>query len=272
MSIHEILKLKKHQILAPDEIKRKIQESKANQIVLTLTSKNFNEVLGGGFISGKKYLIFGPNTTGKTQICHQLCVDAYKYLSRTRDVKNDKFIFYFDTENTFRPERLEEISVDVNVETMSLLKSIQVSKIMSNTALLLSLKNFEKTINENFSNILIIDTINNYYRSDLSNNKISFIKARETFLNILKIINDLTATYKLIVIATAQVTSNFLRKAILQEIPVGNQFLNHFFTEYLYLREKSKNEYFIQLVNSLGLTEMKRGYTITKEGIQDISD
>jgi hypothetical protein len=106
----------------------------------------------------------------------------------------------------------------------------------------------------------------------LSNDQISFIKARETFLNILKIINDLITTYKLIVIGTAQVTSNFLRKAVLQEIPVGNQFLNHFFTEYLYLHEKSKNEYFIQLVNSLGLTEMKKRYAITKDGIQDIRD
>ncbi|MHA2121608.1 MAG: AAA family ATPase, partial [Promethearchaeota archaeon] len=258
------------QIITSDEIKLKIQDSKSDQIVLPLTSKNFNEVLGGGFISGKSYLIFGPNKTGKTQLCHQLCVNAFDHLYRTQNVKNKKIIFYLDTENTFRPERLEEISTASNVEVISLLKSIQVSKIMSNTALLLALKNLEEKINENYANILIIDTINNYFRADLSNSQISFIKARETFLNILKLINDLTSTHNLITVVTAQVTSNFSRKAIIQEIPVGNQFLNHFFAEYLYLHEKKKNEYTVQLVNSLTLSEKIKGYKISKEGIQDV--
>ena len=140
---------------------------------------------------------------------------------------------------------------------------------MSNTALFLALKSFEESVNANKGGILIIDTINNYFRSDLSNNNISFIKVREIFLNILKIINALTTTYNLITIATAQVTSNFSKTAIIQEIPVGNQFLNHFFSEYVYLSENKGNEYNVQLVNSLRLPEKRMLYKISAEGIQD---
>ena len=58
MNIHEILEIKKSQIIGLSEIESLSKDSKNNQIILPLGQRNFDEVLEGGFYSGKKYVIF----------------------------------------------------------------------------------------------------------------------------------------------------------------------------------------------------------------------
>ncbi|MFX1345625.1 MAG: hypothetical protein ACFFBC_03115 [Promethearchaeota archaeon] len=269
MCVHDILKIKETQIITLSQIISLSKDLLKDQIILPLDSRNFNDVIGGGFYSKKKYLIFGSNKTGKTQLCHQLCVQAYKHLNKILGTGNSKYIFYFDTENTFRPERIRELLTNSEFEIHRVLESVLVSKIMSNSAFLLNLKDFENTLIKNRGGLLIIDSINNHFRSELGNRNKSFNKAKDLFLKILNKIDELTLKYKLITIATSQVASNFSEKAIIGEIPVGNQFLNHFFSEYVYLRKKDKEMNYIQLVNSLNLSEKKLLYKITTKGIQD---
>jgi len=270
MGLHEILEIKKHQIINPFSVLIEFQKEKNMQIALTSGSSNFDEILGGGFCSGKKYLIFGANKTGKTQLCHQLCVQAYKLLSVKLNRKNMIQIYYFDTENTFRPERIKDLASSSNLEYEKVLKSILVAKIMSNSALLFSLKDFVEILKNNRGSVLIIDTINNYYRSDLSNNNnISFIKTKDIFLKILENIDKLTKEYNLTTIVTAQVSPNFTENAIIRELPVGNQFLNHFFSNYVYLSYKNEEKSYVQMINSLGVSNKKLVFKITSNGIQD---
>jgi DNA repair protein RadA len=269
MSLHEILEIKKSQIVNPNQINSISKDQQKDRFILPLDSRNFDDVIGGGFYSKKKYLIFGSNNTGKTQLCHQLCVQAYKHLNKILSSKNIKYIFYFDTENTFRPERIRELLTPSEFEFHNVLESVIVSKIMSNSAFLLALTDFENVIIKNRGGILIIDTINNHFRADLGNKNISFNNAKDVFLKIIKKIDELTYKYNLITIATSQVASNFSEKAIIRELPVGNQFLNHFFSEYVYLSKKDKEMNYIQLVNSFNLTEKKLLYKISSKGIQD---
>lgn len=269
MGLHEILEIKKHQIINPLSVLNKFQKEKNKQIALTSGSSNFDEILGGGFCSGKKYLIFGSNKTGKTQLCHQLCVQAYKLLSVKLNRKNMIQIYYFDTENTFRPERIKDLSSSSNLEYEKVLKSIIVAKIMSNSALQFALKDLVQILKNNLGSVLIIDTINNYYRSDLSNNNLSFTKTKDVFLNILENIDKLTKTYNLITVVTAQVSPNFTENAIIRELPVGNQFLNHFFSNYIYLSYKDDKKSYVQMINSLRVSNKKLIFKITSTGIQD---
>ena len=269
MNLHKILGVRKHQVFTFNDAYIKTQSQKTDQTVLSIGSRNFDEILEGGFQKGKTYIIFGANKTGKTQLCHQLCVQAYKQFIKIGRADSNKFIFYFDTENTFRPERINELVTLFDFNAEKVLKRILVSKIMSNSAFLLALKDFEEMLTKKHGYLIIIDTINNHFRSDLGNEDIPYEKAIGIFLNILKKINDLTKRYNIITIATAQVASNFSKKAIIKEIPVGNQFINHFFSEYLYLRNKDNDMNYVHLVNSLGLSEKKLLYKITSSGIQD---
>ncbi|MFX1601145.1 MAG: hypothetical protein ACFFB6_11160 [Promethearchaeota archaeon] len=272
MSINEILEINNLQIIKKQKIIKDSIVLKNSQYVLPTGARNFDETLGGGFQQRKKYLIFGANKTGKTQLCHQLCVQAYIHFSKyikKYEKESSNFIFYFDTENTFRPERLKEIINNNDAEYNDLLKNIIVSKIMSNSAMLLSLKELENLIKANSINILIIDTINNHYNSELANKDISPIKAKTTFLKILDEINKLTCEYNLITITTAQVISNIISETSIRVVPVGNHLLNQYFSEYLYLEYKEQDQRYVHLVNSINLPEKRMLYKITSSGIQD---
>jgi len=272
ISINEVLEIDKHQIVKTKELLKDYRFLKKLQYNISTGAKNFDETIGGGFYQGKKYLIFGGNKTGKTQLCHQLSVQAYFQsfrLNERSQILNKQFIFYFDTENTFRPERLNELIISQQVDYNKLLKNIFVSKIMSNSALLLSLQELESILEKDDINLLIIDTINNHFNSEIANKKISTNKTKDIFMRILTKINELTIKFNLITIATAQVTSNLIKDTSIKVLPVGNHFLNHFFSEYVYLDYKEHNQRYIQLVNSMSLPEKRLLYKITSLGIQD---
>ncbi|UCC20382.1 MAG: hypothetical protein JSV62_03580, partial [Promethearchaeota archaeon] len=245
---------------------------KNHPYVLKTGAKNFDETLGGGFYNRKKYLIFGANKTGKTQLCHQLCVQAYIQFSniiKKHGIMKNQFIFYFDTENTFRPERLKELLINHKLEYSELLKSILVSKIMSNSALFMSLQELEDLLEKNYINVLIIDTLNNHYNSELANKNISLIKTKGKFLKILDKINKLTKKYNLITVTTAQVITNRVRDTTLRVLPVGNHLLNQYFSEYVYLDYKEQDRRYVHLINSMSFPEKRILYKITPSGIQD---
>jgi len=237
-----------------------IEKTKHEKTLISTGSKNFNKVIGGGFFSGKGYVVFGANKTGKTQICHQLSVEAFK---------NSFKVVYLDTENTFRPERVRELAESNKYNSEKTLKNIYVSKIMSNNALLMKLNELDSIIKSNNVKLLVIDSINNFFRIERSDKLLSFLKAKTTYIKILEKINNLTQRFQLITILTAQVAPNFVEEAVVKEFPVGIQYLNHFFSEVLYLSYKEKDMIYIHIVNSHFLPEKKVLYSITKRGIED---
>jgi DNA repair protein RadA len=255
-----MVKLKKSAFLEKNYIIRAIENIDKEKNQISTNSQNVNKVLGGGFQSRNTYVVFGANKSGKTQLCHQLSVQTF--------CKSQKLI-YLDTENTFRPERIRELAIANNLDGEKALKNTLVSKIMSNTALLLKLNEVGDMIKNNNIRVLIVDSINNYYRFERGDKEISFFKARTTFLRILEKINDLTQNCNIITILTAQVAPNFSENAIVKEIPVGMQYLNHYFSEFLYLSYKEKNMSYIHLLNSHLLPEKKLLYKITKKGLED---
>ncbi len=272
MAIYKLLGIDKHQIINIQKTYNHFVINKNDQYILASGAKNFDETIGGGFYSGKKYLIFGANKTDKTQLCHQLCVQAFiqfsKYTKNSK-INNKQYVFYFDTENTFRPERIKELIVKYDVDLNKMLKNILVSKIMSTSAFLLSLNELENFLGKNSINVLIIDSINNYYNSDLANGNITNNKAKEIFLKILTKIDKLLSYHNLIIVATAQVASNLNRKTQIKVLPIGNHILNHFFSENIYLDYKEHDKRYVQIVNSLNLPEKRLLYKITSLGIQD---
>jgi len=276
MDISEVLNLEENQYICSNSIINEIHKSKEIKILLPTGAKNFDKILNGGFCSGKTYLIFGANKTGKTQLSHQLCIQAYiNFSEKIKKNKNPsmKSTYYLDTENTFRPERLIELSTAHNLDSSKVLKSLMVSKIMGNSALFLQLNELEENLKvfkkTNNNCLLIIDSINNHYRFDQGDKNLSFNNTKTLFLKILQKIDELTKKFDLITIATAQVASNFIEKSVIRELPVGNIFLNHFFSEYLYLSYKEENKIYAHLVNSEILPEKKILYKITPKGIED---
>ncbi|MBD3196467.1 MAG: hypothetical protein GF317_15515 [Candidatus Lokiarchaeota archaeon] len=269
MNIRKILDLKDEFV---PNIKKILQdknliESKIFQ--LSTGVSNLDDLFEGGLSSNEVYLFFGANSTGKTQLCHQFCNEVYKQYSSKTKLKSQKLTLYLDTENTFRPERIQELANARDLNYKRVLQSIEVSNIMSSSALYLSLKEAEEKIKNTDIRLLIVDSVNNYYRLDRGNKEISFYSVKREFINILNKISYLTQKYNLITIITAQVAANFVKNAVIREIPVGIQYLNHFFHEEIYLSSRDKSLCYAHLVNSHSLPEKKLLFEITAEGIKD---
>jgi len=263
MEISKLLQIKQEQVIQYRRLINDFNAEEKQKIILNSGSINFDKVLKGGFSSGKVYLVFGANRTGKTQVSHQLCVQAFKH---SLEENNSFNIMLLDTENTFRPERIKQLCEARHLDFNNTLKKIMVSSIMSSSTLLLSLDKVEEELKNKSGGILIIDSINNYYRVEQAD---SFNSAKITFLQILNKINELTQKFNLITIVLAQVSPNFGESAIIRDLPVGSIFLNHFFSEVLYLNINEEDQYFVHLLNSHSLPEKKLLYKITSSGIED---
>ena len=77
--------------------------------VQKLSSKvqSIDDLLGGGFETQALVEVYGAFGSGKTQIGHQLAVNC------TMPVEDGGFdgdVFYIDTEDTFRPERITQMA------------------------------------------------------------------------------------------------------------------------------------------------------------------
>ena len=94
---NSIKKFKNTRIVDKSTILKAIEENNSTEPLINTGSRNIDNILDGGFKPGNTYIIYGPNSSGKTQFCHQLCIQAY--------IRNIQSI-YLDTENTFRPERI----------------------------------------------------------------------------------------------------------------------------------------------------------------------
>lgn len=82
-------------------------QSRKDLITLTTGSNALDELLKGGFETGSITELFGEFRTGKTQLCHQLCVTCQLPVDRGGGEGKALFI---DTEGTFRPQRLVAIA------------------------------------------------------------------------------------------------------------------------------------------------------------------
>lgn len=251
---------KTNQHISTDKILGKQKTYLERTNILPSGLYNLDNILNGGFHSEKFYIIFGRYSTGKTQLCHQLCIESYKKY---------RSCIFIDTENTFRPERIVQIAKAQNLNPNNVLKSILVTKILSNSMFILNLQNVENIIKSNKYRVILIDSINNYYRVEQSSFEISYYKAKTNFLKILTFLNDLTHSYNLIAISTAQVSPNFIPNAVIAENPVGIQYLDHFFSEFLYLTLREDSIGTVHLVNSFSLAEKKVLFEIKPEGMKD---
>ena len=83
--------------------------------VLKLSAKvqSIDDLLGGGFETQALVEVYGEFGSGKTQIGHQLAVNC------TLPVEEgglDGDVFYIDTEDTFRPERITQMARGLGLE------------------------------------------------------------------------------------------------------------------------------------------------------------
>lgn len=233
---------------------------------ITTSSQAFDDLLGGGIETGAITELFGEYRTGKTQLAHQLCVNVQ--LSYENGGLEGGAL-YIDTEGTFRPERIINMSEAKNIDYKTVLKNIIIGRAYNSDHQILLVKEAPKFIEERKLKLIIVDSLIGHFRSEYI--------GRGTLANRQQILNShihdllrLTEIYdELAVIVTNQVSAKpdtFYGNPI---TATGGNIVAHGATIRIYLRKGKEQQRVAKIVDAPNLPEEEATFSITEDGITD---
>ena len=234
---------------------------------ITSGSKELDTLLGGGFESNSITELFGEFRTGKTQICHTLCVTCQLPKS---DGGGEGKAIYIDTEGTFRPEKLASIAERFGLDPKETIENVYYARAYNSDHQNRLLMQVCALMCEHKFSLLIVDSATALYRTDysgraeLSNRQMSLAK----FLRNLQKIAD---EHKIVVVITNQVVATVDGNSFggNDKKPIGGHIMAHACQTRLYLKKGLKQNRICKIYDSPSLPEAEASYSITDRGIDD---
>ena len=259
-AVFEILKLGIQPCIIALEERKKLTR-------ITSGSKELDTLLGGGFESNSITELFGEFRTGKTQICHTLCVTCQ--LPKSNGGGEGKAI-YIDTEGTFRPEKLAPIAERFGLDPKEVIENVFYARAYNSDHQNRLLFQVCGLMCEHKFSLLIVDSATALYRTDytgrgeLSNRQMSLAK----FLRNLQKIAD---EHKIVVVITNQVVATVDGNSFggNDKKPIGGHIMAHACQTRLYLKKGLKQNRICKIYDSPSLPEGEATYSITEHGIDD---
>ncbi len=228
-------------------------------------SKGLDDLLGGGLESQAVTEFFGEFGSGKTQIMHQIAVNA----TAPKDMRGfDSEVLIIDTENTFRPERIIQMSKAKGLDPDETLRKIQVARAYnSHHQILLAEKALEEAKNRNIK-VLIVDSLTSHFRSEFMGR--GSLAERQQLLN--RHMHDLLKfglLHNAIIAVTNQVSA---RPDVFfgdPTTPIGGNIVGHTATFRVYLRKSKAGRRIARLIDSPYLPEGEVVIQVSEDGITD---
>lgn len=128
-------------------------------------SSNLDKLLGKGIEAGSITELFGEFRTGKTQLCHTLCVTCQLPVEQGGGGGMAMFI---DTEGTFRPDRIVSIANRYQLDSAKVLDNIAYARAFNTDQQIKLLIQAAALMCENKFALLIVDSATHLYRTDYS--------------------------------------------------------------------------------------------------------
>ncbi|HEY7506588.1 MAG TPA: DNA repair and recombination protein RadA [Nitrososphaera sp.] len=234
---------------------------------ITTGSLSFDDLLGGGVETRAVTEVYGEFGTGKTQLCHTLCVMVQQ--DRAAGGLSGKAI-YIDTENTFRPERIASIARARGLDPQQALENIVVAKAYNSAHQELIIEETGPVIEEKGVRLVIIDSAVAHYRAEFLGR--ATLSERQQRLNrFMHILVRMSETYEVAVLVTNQIQSS--PDAVFGDParPTGGNVVAHTSTYRIYLKRSGKNR-IARMVDSPYHAEREVLFTLTDRGISDVSE
>ncbi|HKX20069.1 MAG TPA: DNA repair and recombination protein RadA [Nitrososphaeraceae archaeon] len=240
-----------------------LYEKRKSEYRITTGSKNLDELLGGGIETRAITELYGEFGTGKSQICHTLCLTVQE----TEDEHNISRALYVDTENTFRPERIASIASARKIDPTRALENVIVAKAYNSSHQEVIIQESANIINLHNIKIMIVDSIVSHYRAEFLGR--SFLSERQQRINrLLHILLRIAETCKIAVVITNQIQSS--PDAIFGDSnkATGGNVMAHTSTYRIYLKKAGKNR-IARMVDSPYHSEREVLFTINEQGVGD---
>ena len=233
---------------------------------ITTSSQELDDILGGGAETGSLLEFFGEFRTGKTQICHQLCVNVQ--LPKEKGGLGGRAL-YIDTEGTFRPERIIQMAEGLDLDHKKVLKNIIFGRAYNSDHQIVLIKEAGNIIKEKNIKLIIVDSLIGHFRSEyigrgtLANRQQTINSHLHDLLRLTDIFPDLA------IVVTNQVQS---KPDVFYGNPIqaaGGNIVAHGSTVRVFLRKGKGEQRVAKLIDAPHLPEAEAIFCITENGITD---
>ena len=236
---------------------------------LSTGSKALDKMVDGGLETQTISEFYGEYGSGKSQICHQLCVNVQ--LPIERGGLNGSAL-YVDTENTFRLERIVQMSKHVGLDPNEVVKNIIYAEAYTSDHQMFLLENADEIIKANNIKLIIVDSLTAHFRSEYLGREMLASRQQKLNKHMHKLV-ALARAFNAVAVVTNQVMAKpdqFFGDAI---HPIGGNIVGHTSHTRIYLRRASHGPIRIaRLVSSPYLPEGEEILKVTENGIEDVTE
>ncbi|CAI0401944.1 unnamed protein product, partial [Linum tenue] len=235
----------------------------------------------GGIETGSITELYGEFRSGKTQLCHTLCVTCQLPFDQGG---GEGKAMYIDAEGTFRPQRLLQIAERYGLNGADVLENVAYARAYNTdhqSRLLLSAASM--MVESRYSSglpfvctfaLMIVDSATALYRTDFSGR--GELSARQMHLaKFLRSLQKMADEFGVAVVITNQVVAQVDGSAIFagpQIKPIGGNIMAHASTTRLALRKGRGEERICKVISSPCLAEAEARFQISPEGVTDVKD
>ncbi|KZX16137.1 protein RecA [Methanobrevibacter cuticularis] len=233
---------------------------------INVGSEAFNELIGGGIETQSITEVFGEFGSGKSQISHELAVTVQ--LPEENGGIDGECVF-IDTENTFRPERVEQIAAGFEMDPEETLQKIHIARAFNSSHQMLMADKVNELI-QNGTNIrlVIVDSLMAHFRAEYVGRE-SLATRQQKLNQHLHALQNIANTYNVAVFVTNQVQARPDAFFGSPTKAIGGHVLGHASTYRIWLKKGLAGKRIARLVDSPHLPEGECVFKIVTEGIVD---
>ncbi len=242
-----------------------ILERRKSVAKLTTCSKAFDELLGGGLETQAITECFGEFGSGKSQLAHQLAVNVTR--GEDEGGLNGDTV-WVDTESTFRPERIRQMSDALELDPEPILKRVHVARAFNSHHQMLLMEKAHEMTKDFPIRLVVMDSLTAHFRAEYIGRGV--LAERQQLLN--KHIHELMRfgdVHNAAIYVTNQVAAKPDAFFGDPTRPIGGHIVGHSATFRVYLRKSKGGKRIARLIDSPNMPEAEAVFTVSEDGIRD---
>ena len=242
---------------------------KMRQNVLRLTSgsKVVDRLIDGGLETQTITEFYGEYGSGKSQICHQLCVNVQLPPEKGG---LDGSALYIDSENTFRTERIVSMARHLELDPEQVVRNIIYAEAYTSDHQMFLLDNADEVIKMNNVKLIIVDSLTAHFRSEYIGRQM--LPSRQQKLNkYMHKLLSLSRAFNTIVVITNQVMAKPESSFGTAVNPIGGHVVAHTIQTRIFLRRASRDQ--VRIARLVACPYLPQGeviFKITENGIEAV--
>jgi len=250
-----------------------VEQNRRDTIYISSGSAELDKILQGGLETGSITEIYGEFRTGKTQLCHSLCVTCQLPLDHGG---GEGKALYIDTEGTFRPQRLLQIAERYGLNGPDVLDNVAYARAHNTEHQSELLVAAAGMMAESRFSLCIVDSATALYRTEYNGR--GELSGRQMHLGrFMRSLQRIADEFGVAVVVTNQVVANPdgsgpFASAANQVKPIGGNIMAHASTTRLQLRKGRGESRIAKIICSPYLPESEATFAILESGIGDFKD